>query len=224
MTVYKGSQKIAFIFKGSQLVYASTVPDKPYLKKPDYSNVTSLSNGTVYNTLDGDIWLNVVYNSRGNVDVAISKNSDMSNSTTIVYATIAGGVSGCKGGCILPIPKGYYFKSTNAGGLSKIGVVSNLSGNIPYKLKDKVAKLPDYTTQTPLAKNTVATPSDKPRWLYSYGSTRIVQVSKDNSTWITIATGVTSATVEPSAMFYIPAGYYVKTTGTSNTFFPCMEA
>lgn len=218
--IYFGNKKINYIYKGSTLVYASSVPDTNYVKKPNYSSIVSRSNNTVYQAAN-DIWLNITYNVNANPCVYVSKYPNMSNQVTVAYGT-ASGVSTCKGGCIIYIPKGVYYKGVNTGGLREIATVPN-TGKLAYKYKDKVAKIPNYFTYVSLAQNAVATARTKPCWLYSYGSTRIVQVSKDNYNWITIAGGVVSASVEPSALFYIPAGYYFKTTGTSNVIFECME-
>lgn len=231
MTVYKGSQKIEdiylgntkikFIYKGYTLVYASSIPDTNYVKKPDYSSIVSRSNGVIYKA-EKDIWLNIVYNVNANPYVQVSQSNDMSNLVTVSYATMASGYTSCKGGCIIYIPKGVYYRSESTGGLHEIATVSN-TGKLAYKYRDKVAKIPDYFTGVSLSANTIVSPRSKPCWLYSYGSNRVVQVSKDNSTWITIASGVVSGTVEPSAIFYIPSGYYFKTSGTSNAIFECKE-
>lgn len=146
----------------------------------------------------------------------------MSQQRRIFLSTWSAGITNSKGGCIIPIPKGYYFRFYNAAWARIVNTVKG-DGYILYDYRNKVAKLPNYTRDTGLGQNVTAGPYDKPRWLYSYGNTRRIMVSKDNSNWITIAEGVTSATVEPSALFYIPAGYYFQTTGTENTIFECME-
>lgn len=218
--IQEGSTNIIYVYKNNVLVWQKTVEESLYCKKPNFSSITSFSNKSQFvSPTDG--WLDVVYNS-GDVNVYWSMTNASTSTPNIAYARQAGGISGSKGGSLVYIPKGSHILASNAGSLRFISSVTT-NNKVPYSMRNKITRVPNWDTAASVSQNAVVQAVAEPRWLVSFGSTRKVEVSYDNNTWITIAEGVVSATVEPSAAFYIPAGCSCKTTGTSNYIYNCLK-
>lgn len=138
-----------------------------------------------------------------------------------MYMEHLAGISNPCGGSIFPIPKGWWWKTTNmATGFSCYAKIVN--GKIPYKNRFKLVRMPDYTTGFSIAQNEIIY-ATKDQWLNSYGNTRKIEIAtkSDMSDAVTIAEGVVSATQEPSTQVFIEEGLYFRTSGTNNIRFLC---
>ena len=232
--IYSGSQKIASVFygktkigkiyKGSTLVYASTVPDTDFLKQPDFAKAIQFNQGQSYQA-DVDCWLCIGSNRTGTNDPYLEICPDSSfggNTVRVFMMTQRVGISNPCGGTMIPLKKGWWYRSINlVTVLLKIPCVVT-GGKVPYKHQNGLTKMPDYTTGVSVAQNSV-TQAATDIWLYSRGNTRKIEVGKTSSTFTTIAEGVYSATEEPSTLVFIEKGLYYRTTGTENRFYKCLE-
>lgn len=223
--IYFGKTKIGKIYKGSTLVYASTVPDTDFLKQPDFSTAESIQDGIPSSFTLGDGYL-CLYNNRTSqaiktCDICPDSNFNENNTIRIMYMEHLAGISNPCGGSIFPIPKGWWWKTTNmATGFSCYAKIVN--GKIPYKNRFKLVRMPDYTTGFSIAQNKIIY-ATKDQWLNSYGNTRKIEIAtkSDMSDAVTIAEGVSSATQEPSTQVFIEEGLYFRTSGTNNIRFLC---
>lgn len=222
--IYFGKTKIGKIYKGSTLVYASTVPDTDFLKQPDFARAVQFNQGQSYQA-DIDCWLCIGSNRTGANDpyLEICPDSSFGSNTVKVFMmTQRAGISYACGGTMIPLKKGWWYRSINLTTiLLKIPCVAT-GGRVPYKHRNGLVKMPNYTTGVSVAQNTVMQAATD-IWLYSRGSTRKIEVGKTSSTFTTIAEGVHSATEEPSTLVFIEKGLYYRTTGTDNRFFKCLE-
>lgn len=222
--IYFGKTKISKIYKGSTLVYASTVPDTNFLKQPDFARAVQFNQGQSYQA-DIDCWLCIGSNRTGAGDpyLEICPDSSFGSNTVKVFMmTQRAGISSACGGTMIPLKKGWWYRSINLITiLLKIPCVAT-GGRVPYKHRNGLVKMPNYTTGVSVAQNTVMQAATD-IWLYSRGSTRKIEVGKTSSTFTTIAEGVHSATEEPSTLVFIEKGLYYRTTGTDNRFFKCLE-
>lgn len=223
--IYFGKTKIGKIYKGSTLVYASTVPDTDFLKQPDFSTAESIQDGIASSFTLGDGYL-CLYNNRTSqaiktCDLCPDSNFNESNTIRIMYMEHLSGISNPCGGSIFPIPKGWWWKTTNmATGFSCYAKIVN--GKIPYKNRFKLVRMPDYTTGFSIDQNEIIY-ATKDQWLNSYGRNRKIEIAtkSDMSDAVTIAEGVFSATQEPSTQVFIEEGLYFRTSGTNNIRFLC---
>jgi hypothetical protein len=222
--IYFGKTKIGKIYKGSTLVYASTVPDTDFLKQPDFAKAVQFNQGQSYQA-DVDCWLCIGSNRTGGNDpyLEICPDSSFGSNTVRVFMmTQRAGISFPCGGTMIPLKKGWWYRSINlVTVLLKIPCVAT-GGGVPYKHRNGLVKMPNYTTGVSVAQNTVMQAATD-IWLYSRGSTRKIEVGKTSSAFTTIAEGVHSATEEPSTLVFIEKGLYYRTTGTDNRFFKCLE-
>lgn len=221
--IYFGKTKIGKIYKGSTLVYASTVPDTNFLKQPDFAKAIQFNQGQSYQA-DVDCWLCIGSNRTGaDPYLEICPDSSFGGNTVRVFMmTQRAGISYPCGGTMIPLKKGWWYRSINlVTVLLKIPCVVT-GGKVPYKHQNGLTKMPDYTTGVSVAQNSV-TRAATDIWLYSRGNTRKIEVGKTSSTFTTIAEGVYSATEEPSTLVFIEKGLYYRTTGTDNRFFKCLE-
>lgn len=222
--IYFGKTKIGKIYKGSTLVYASTVPDTNFLKQPDFEKAIQFNQGQSYQA-DVDCWLCIGSNRTGGIDPYLEICPDSSfggNTVRVFMMTQRVGISSPCGGTMIPLKKGWWYRSINlVTVLLKIPCVVT-GGKVPYKHQNGLTKMPDYTTGVSVAQNSV-TQAATDIWLYSRGDTRKIEVGKTSSTFTTIAEGVYSATEEPSTLVFIEKGLYYRTTGTDNRFYKCLE-
>lgn len=226
--VYSANTKIGKIYKGSVLVYTSSVNDGAYIKQPDFTKIVSFSENEV-RYASNDVWVNVCCNSAFNYNfntilLEICKKQDFSSNVLYLFkSTASNGITWAKGGSMFYVPKGWYYRSNSTNIRQEIRCVST-SGKLPYKYRDSMVKAPNYETGVSVSQNQIAF-ADKDKWLRSYGSTRNIEVSKnsDMSSSVKIAGGVISATVEPSCLVFIEKGLYFRTSGTENTVFNCLE-
>lgn len=222
--IYFGKTKIGKIYKGSTLVYASTVPDTNFLKQPDFAKAVQFNQGQSYQA-DVDCWLCIGSNRTGvgNPYLEICPDSSFGGNTVRVFMmTDRAGISYPCGGTMIPLKKGWWYRSINLTTvLLKIPCVAT-GGGVPYKHRNGLVKMPNYTTGVSVAQNTVMQAATD-IWLYSRGSTRKIEVGKTSSAFTTIAEGVNSATEEPSTLVFIEKGLYYRTTGTENRFYKCLE-
>lgn len=217
------SGKINFIYKGNTLVYASTVNDDNYLKQPYFSQAVTFSQGTAYKA-EADLWLSVGSNRTGANDPYLDICPDSafgSNTVRVFMMTQRAGISYSCGGTMIPIKKGWYYKSVNLTTvLLKIPCVPT-DGKIPYEHRNGLTKMPDYTTGVSVSQNTVKQ-ATYDLWLYTRGNTRKIEIGKTSSSFTVIAEGVVSACEEPSTLVFIEKGLYYRTTGTDNKIFKCL--
>lgn len=222
--IYFGKTKIGKIYKGSTLVYASTVPDTNFLKQPDFAKAVQFNQGQSYQA-DVDCWLCIGSNRTGTNDpyLEICPDSSFGSNTVRVFMmTQRAGISSPCGGTMIPLKKGWWYRSINlVTVLLEIPCVVT-GGKVPYEHQNGLTKMPDYTTGVSVAQNSV-TQAATDIWLYSRGNTRKIEVGKTSSTFTTIAEGVYSATEEPSTLVFIEKGLYYRTTGTENRFYKCLE-
>lgn len=222
--IYFGKTKIGKIYKGSTLVYASTVPDTDFLKQPDFAKAVQFNQGQSYQA-DVDCWLCIGSNRTGANDPYLEICPDSSfggNTVRVFMMTQRAGISYSCGGTMIPLKKGWWYRSINLTTvLLKIPCVAT-GGRVPYKHRNGLVKMPNYTTGVSVAQNTVMQAATD-IWLYSRGSTRKIEVGKTSSAFTTIAEGVHSATEEPSTLVFVEKGLYYRTTGTDNRFFKCLE-
>ena len=222
--IYFGKTKIGKIYKGSTLVYASTVPDTDFLKQPDFAKAVQFNQGQSYQA-DVDCWLCIGSNRTGANDPYLEICPDSSfggNTVRVFMMTQLAGITYACGGTMIPLKKGWWYRSINlVTVLLKIPCVAT-GGGVPYKHRNGLVKMPNYTTGVSVAQNTVMQAATD-IWLYSRGSTRKIEVGKTSSAFTTIAEGVHSATEEPSTLVFIEKGLYYRTTGTDNRFFKCLE-
>lgn len=222
--IYFGKTKIGKIYKGSTLVYASTVPDTDFLKQPDFAKAVQFNQGQSYQA-DVDCWLCIGSNRTGANDPYLEICPDSSfggNTVRVFMMTQRAGISYPCGGTMIPLKKGWWYRSINLTTvLLKIPCVAT-GGRVPYKHRNGLVKMPNYTTGVSVAQNTVMQAATD-IWLYSRGSTRKIEVGKTSSAFTTIAEGVISATEEPSTLVFVEKGLYYRTTGTDNRFFKCLE-
>lgn len=222
--IYFGKTKIGKVYKGSVLVYASSVNDGAYIKQPDFTKIVSFSANEVRYASD-DVWVNVCcgFNS-SNTLLEICKKQDFSSNVLYLFkSTGLEGITWAKGGSMFYVPKGWYYRSNSINIRQEISCVST-SGKLPYKYRDSMVKAPNYETGVSVSQNQIAF-ADKDKWLRSYGRTRNIEVSKnsDMSSSVKIAGGIISASVEPSCLVFIEKGLYFRTSGTENTVFNCLE-
>lgn len=217
--IQKDSENIVYIYKGTTLVWQKTVEESLYCKKPNFSSITTVTQSDQF-VAPSDGWLDVA--NSGNVNVYWSMTNASSSTPNIAWATQANGISGSKGGEMVYIPKGSHILGSGASSIRFIACVST-NAKVPYSMRNKLTRVPNWATGSEVSQNAIIQPVAEPRWLNTYGSTRKVQISYDGSSWITIAGGVVSATVEPSAAFYIPAGCWAQTSGTSNSIYTCLK-
>lgn len=223
--IYFGKTKIGKIYKGSTLVYAQSFQDTDFLKQPDFSTAESIQDGIASSFTLGDGYL-CLYNNRTSqaiktCDLCPDSKFNASNTIRIMYMAHLAGISNPCGGSIFPIPKGWWWKTTNmATGFSCYAKIVN--GKISYKNSFKLVRMPDYTTGFSINQNEIIY-ATKDQWLNSYGSTRKIEIAtkSDMSNAVTIAEGVNSATQEPSTQVFIQEGLYFRTTGTNNIRFLC---
>lgn len=224
--IYFGKTKISKIYKGSTLVYAASVPDTDFLKQPDFSTAESIQDGIASSFTLDDGYL-CLYNNRTSqaiktCDICPDSNFSSSNTIRIMYMKHLSGISNPCGGSIFPVPRGWWWKTTNmATGFSCYAKTAP-GGRIPYKNRFKLTRLPDYTTGFSIDQNEIIY-ATKDQWLNSYGSNRKIEIAtkSDMSDAVTIAEGASSATQEPSTMVFIEEGLYFRTSGTNNTRFLC---
>lgn len=234
MPIYVGSQKIKDIYydnikigkvyKGSVLVYASSVNDGAYIKQPDFTKIVSFSANEVrYASVD--VWVNVCCNTNSSFTLLeICKKQDFSSNVLYLFqSTNLNGITWAKGGSMFYVPKGWYYRSNSTNIRQEISCVST-SGKLPYKYRDSMVKAPNYETGVSVSQDQIAF-ADKDKWLRSYGGARNIEVSKnsDMSSSVKIAGGIVYAIVEPSCLVFIEKGLYFRTSGTENIVFNCLE-
>ena len=198
-----------------------------YLLQPDFDTAISFNANTIYKA--DNIYIDVCCQSAFNYDFStitleISKVSDFSSGVVNLFkSTASGGITWAKGGALFFIPKGYYYRS-NANNIRLVMNCLTVEKKIPARYRDVLVRKPNYDTGVSVAQNTT-NQATQDLWLYSYGGTREVKVSKksDMSNAVKIAGGVVSATVEPAVMVFISNGLYFTTTGTENRKYNCME-
>lgn len=106
--IYFGKTKIGKIYKGSTLVYASTVPDTNFLKQPDFAKAVQFNQGQSYQA-DVDCWLCIGSNRTGASDpyLEICPDSSFGSNTVRVFMmTERAGISSACGGTMIPLKKG----------------------------------------------------------------------------------------------------------------------
>ena len=113
--IYFGKTKIGKIYKGSTLVYASTVPDTNFLKQPDFAKAVQFNQGQSYQA-DVDCWLCIGSNRTGTCDpyLEICPDSSFGSNTVRVFMmTERAGISSPCGGTMIPLKKGWWYRSIN---------------------------------------------------------------------------------------------------------------
>lgn len=193
------------------------------LKKPDYSTLVSIPSGTYF--ADEDIWISARGNDRLYGDLYVSRSSDMSDGVKLFYKAKYRDMfrDYIPGGNLIPIPKGYYYK-TNGTAFYKINTLLE-SGGANEKVCCKNIN-PD--TGVTITVNT-SYYADKDCWLYldgraAYDTNGVDVAISEDSSFSTVEI-ISPRGLAASTLLYIPKGLYYKYTQTNTTVikFDCQE-
>lgn len=212
--VYKNGQSIAQIYNGSTLVYTN-FDNRILTGMQDYDNMVSPANAAI-NYASEDIWAIGTSGTNGTDYIDISYNSDMSNSLRIYYNAWHAGYTSAKGGDIVFVPKGYYFRISSG---TRWWMPCVTPGKLASNPSAKYVPQPDYDNRMSYTADTFVNVTEAGgRWYYlEPASTSAKQlVVKVNSTGaeytINTSNSYGASADKGSTLSYIPGNgkYSVK--------------